>query len=149
MGWWSATVLGGDPPLDWLGTLCDEMGVGMRDLDEDEDCDGYYGYPYTREGLEANLDKLVARIMKDEYDPHIGFQVLGALLLHVGADIPDKVRTNICRACLADAWANEGDSERLHYMTDLHDKVLASKPGVSVELAQEGLMEKIGEALCG
>lgn len=147
MGWWSATVLGGDPPLDWLGTLCDEMGVEMVDCDEVE-CDGYYGYPYTREGLEAKLPTLVERIKEDTDEAHVGFHVLGALLLQVGADIPTKVKTVICRACLVDAWAND-DEERTFYMTDLHDKVLASKPGEPTELAVEGLMEKIAERLCG
>lgn len=148
MGWWSATVLGGDPPLDWLGTLCDEMAVERVDCNE-VDCDGYYGYPYTREGLEANLDKLVARIEKDAYEAHVGFQVLGALLLDVGADIPDTLKQRIIRAATEDAWANEGCDERVAYMQDLVDKILASEPGNPVQLATEGLLEKIAERLCG
>jgi len=149
MGWWSATVLGGDPPLDWLGTLCVWMGIERNYDDGDkQDDDRYYGYPYTRELLESNLDKLVGRIREKCLDEaHIAFQVLGAMLLDVGADIPTEVKTLICRACLVDGWANEADKERLFYMTDLHDKIRAHKPGEKTELAVEGLMDKIAEVL--
>ena len=36
MGWWSATVMGGDTPLDFEGDLYDVAGISYEDAHEDE-----------------------------------------------------------------------------------------------------------------
>lgn len=111
--------------------------------------EGYYGYEYTRELIEEHLDALVAKIEADTCDPQVGWQVLGALVLHVGAEVPAAVREAIVKAAVGDAWANEDSEKRVAYMTDLSDKMQAHEPGKCVELPKEGLMEKIADRLEG
>jgi hypothetical protein len=140
MGWWSATVLGGDTPLDYLGELAEDVFESPRDLEAKGDC--YYGHHYTREILESKLDKAVKHLENDTYsESYVGFQVLGAMLLEVGADIPNDVREKIIDAAEKDEWAKSGDEERIFFMQDLIDKIRAHKPGQQTELANESLFE--------
>jgi 8-oxo-dGTP diphosphatase len=124
--------MGGDTPMDWEANLC-EMAGGHYDDDE--------GHVYTREQLEANLDKLLAHVAGSEHDPHIGLQVLGVMALGVGAELSAKVRTAIIAAAETDPWAAEDDRERRAHMQDLIEKVKAHRAGEKTTVPSKGLIE--------
>ena len=146
MGWWSCTVLGGDTPLDYLGVLAEDVFGAKRNEDMTGDC--YYGHCYTRELLESKLDEAVEYLENDEYsESYVGFQVLGAMLLEVGANIPEAVRDRIIKAAKDDEWAKSGHEERIFFMQDLIDKLQAHEAGQETELAHEGLWEKLRDNL--
>lgn len=138
MGWWSATVLGGDGPLDWHGDLCDVMGVEMTDEGE-----GYYGYAYTRELVEKHMGAMMNKVESETWEPAIGWQVLGAIVLKVGATIPDGLKVAVIQATKDDEWAKEGDAERIRWMDELAQAIEKAPPGKRIDLSQEGLLGQI------
>ncbi len=148
MGWWSRTVLGGDEPLDWHGNLAHVMGLSYE---RDQDGAGYNGYPYTRELVEEHMDAMMNKIGREPADgliKTIGWQVLGAIALKVGATIPDGLKVAVVQATKDDSWAKRGDDpERIRWMEDLAEKITNTKPGVRVDLTTESLLVKVLESI--
>jgi len=156
MGWWSATILGGDSPLDTLGDIGRIIG---NDYDYDDDSKSIFGgHGFTRENVEGNLSRIVEEFEKQlkkhvekypdlEENQSIEYQVLGAICLHVGAKIPAKLKKRMVLAAEQDEWLNEEGhgSERWTYIKDFIDKVKAHKPGQKTELAYEGLFDKFAK----
>ena len=140
MGWWDASVMGGDTPMDWEGILCDKMG---GHFDDDE------GHVYTREQLEAELGELLTYITAHSLDPHIGLQVLGVLALKVGATLPDRVKAKIIEAAEKDPWAAENDRERKAHMQDLIEKIRVHEPGQKTGVPGKGLIEAMHRQIEG
>lgn len=150
MGWWSATILGGDPAYDCRGTYLDVM-----DLDDEGDSDHFWFATFTmrtyRKKVNDNLPKLLTAARKleaESYDVGIAGQVLGAMIMEVGAKMPAVVQKFILKCANKDEWATESE-ERKKYIDDFIAKVTSYPPkgGVIVELACEGLFEKIAEHL--
>lgn len=140
MGWWGAGVMDGDAPLDLLGELCGVMGVGF-DYDDAQ-------YHYTREQVEDHVAVMVDKISAirgDEYQ-RVAYHVLGYMVLKVGADIPDGVRTSIICAAQEDDWAAESE-ERASHMNQLAREIQNHCPGICVELTGRGLIEVISNYL--
>lgn len=134
MGWWSEAVMGGDVPMDWEGDISDYVG-GHFNADE--------GHVYTREQLEANLLDVVGMIEADKYDPEIGLQVLGVMVMKVGAAIPDEVRDKILKAAEDDRWAAEDDRKRKAHLRDFIKRVRAHKPGSTSEVPSPSLLDQV------
>lgn len=152
MGWWSATILGGDAPYDYRGAFIDLMGCddsGPRDTNHF--WFGTYTIRTYRKKMNENLEKIYNRARKyDEEAYYVGVpgQVLGAMILELGAKMPKKVRKFIIESAEKDDWAKQ-DEERKKYIDDFIEKVKAypERGGKVVELAREGLMGKIEEHL--
>jgi hypothetical protein len=138
MGWWSATIMGGDAPLDWQGSICGVLGVEFNYIT------GKYGY--TRARLEKNMTKILAKIAKDKYDAYIGYQVLGVMVLETGAKISKVTRDKILAAAEADVWAKEGDKARQKYIAEFVEAIKAHKPGTLKKLPYQGLLSSLGKA---
>jgi hypothetical protein len=140
MGWWSKTVMGGDEPWDWESDFAHVMGVGF-----DKDT---RRYAYTRPLVEEHLHALLTRIeqFSRPWNVHIAHQVLGVVIMNVGADAPPELREGIAMAAERDEWAEE-DEERRGYMTELAAKIRAHKAGEIVTLKREYLMDKIHDGL--
>jgi hypothetical protein len=143
MGWWSTDVLGGDPPLDMLGVIEDQLGVS--DL-----------YPLAalseaqRTELVAVLDPrtvdaLVVELAGAAGDNGIGLQVLAAVVMAAGAAMGETLREAALRAARDDEWASE-DEERRESMDDLAKAAREYQDGEPVVLAHTGLFEKIRQA---
>ncbi len=148
MGWWSETVMGGDPPLDWRYDFAKLLGVYHAEAETNDEA-----HAFTRDVVEQNLDKMV-KYIREVHDRrpdntqyiNVGWQVFAYIVLKCGAEIPESLRERMIRAAQddeSDSWIDSG--LRRAYMKDLIDKLRAHTPGVCVELAEEGLIEKVAE----
>ena len=147
MGWWSCTIMGGDSPLDWLGSLMDVCGIEFDYGCGDET---YHGYLLDRDKIEAKTNAMLKCATKG-YESSIGLQVLGAVLMEVGAPIDAKLKRTIIRAAKDDEWMLEEGrgSERGKYVMEFIEKIKAHKTGESTELAYEGLFENLAKKMGG
>lgn len=152
MGWWSATILGGDGPYDVRGFLLDSIGCFPED-EEGNDLEHFWLKEMSIEEYRAlmneKIDVLLNEAIHRENDyGEIAGQVLGALILEVGAVMPDNVRAFVLASAEGDEWAHEAE-DRAEFVQDLIEKVNAypAEGGVVVPLAQEGLFEKIFEKI--
>ena len=138
MGWWSATVMGGDTPLDFQGDMLDQCGVDYNTFASMD-----YNLPNLRSEIESNLGKLVEYCESETGDyRNIAFQVLGVLILESGSTLSDEAKSKIEEAILDDEWANEGDEERQAHMASFHNQLL-NYDGTPTEVKYEGLFEKM------
>ena len=143
MGWWSATIMGGDTPLDYLAVLGKAVGV---EFDYDHE-NTFHGWPFTREALESHLEEVKKSLGKNKY--HIYGQVVGATFLWAGAEMPEELKNRVIKDAEADEWAAEGDSERKKYINAFIQAVKSSEPGKRVDVQDEGLFERVGKCLGG
>lgn len=139
MGWWSATVLGGDAPLDHLNEIVERIGGRFdADAEGDDHCN-----VYTREQLEENFTAAVEYCNGVSWDRNVAWQVLGHMVLRTGADLPEEARATMIEAAENDEWASEGDSDRVRHMTDLIRALEAHQPGRQTYMKSEGLFEVV------
>ena len=137
--------MGGDSPLDYLGDLAEVCAVG-HDFEADNT---FHGYRFTREKLERAYErKAIQKSLRENEDPIYG-QVVGATFLWAGAEMPEELKSRVVSDAKKDEWAAEGDNERRKFINDFIDKVEEHKGGKQVELADEGLFDKIAEAMGG
>lgn len=140
MGWWSATILGGDTPLDILGEFADILGV-----DNEGGLSELYEYSFTKRNLskKANLDKLMVAA-KEHDETSIAHQVLGVILMSTGSHIPTKLRIEIIQQAKQDEWYLENDDERVYFINDLINKITNYKDKPTF-VDTEGLMKKFND----
>ncbi len=143
MGWWSETILGGDEPLDELGTISDIIGIeNLYPIGRWKE-DFRSG---TRQALEKGMPALVAEAEKREQDCYatIYVQVLATVCMAAGATIPDRLLEMAREAGADDTWAKT-DSDRAacieNYLKALDDY----RPGEPRVLAEEGLFEAMNK----
>src|SRR5271165_934094 len=94
MGWWSATIMGGDTPMDDIGNMSDLIGLPSYDEETDEPIE--YSPEITRFAITANLPKLIAYCgdQGDDYS-NIAFQVLGVIIISHGVPLIDTLKAKI------------------------------------------------------
>lgn len=156
MGWWSASILGGDEPLDYLGDLADICGVGSREEDtnktltpqEEQLASTLYSYEFTAE-IVNNSDTRIAMLKYCDkaYDKNIAYQVLGVILMATGGTISDSLKKKIIKSAENDEWAGSKDEERISYIQSFIAAVTNYTDGVPVYTTTEGLFQKINEHL--
>lgn len=134
MGWWSATIMGGDAPLDYQSYIYDWLGIDMfNELNKS----GYSKIPKKK--FEAEQDSLVKKLSKGS-SSGIGLQVLGVMMMEAGAKISDKNKKLIIKAAEKDEWAKEDEGRKAHI--DAFIKALESYDGKTpVKTTSEGLFE--------
>ncbi len=145
MGWWSATVMGGDTPCDYIYDL--ERAAGLDSMDEDlKQAD-------VKKAINKNLDKVfkAAKKMDDEDDgtdyAGIMAQVLGYFIITNGAKMTDEIRQFVIDGIKKDDWAKD-DSERKKFMTHFKGQISRYKNAGSergVRVAHEGLFEAMAK----
>jgi len=164
MGWFGYDVMGGDPPMDVLGTIAGILKVpndeAMEGKEDPNDYGGYMLYPLGRiskehgkriaKALKKNWHKIETEYKKyeekDEEYYHIFFQVLAVLIMASGATFPRGFRDKCNTAARNDEWANR-EPERRKEMNKLIDAVADYKTGNQTFLEHEGLFEKIAKKL--
>ena len=125
MGWWSATIMGGDTPLDYKSFI--EEATGGLD----------------KEALNSNIDAAVSMIEADKYDSHIGFQALGVLIMKVGADMSEELKAKIMDNSFDPELENWDDPKERKYYLDKFKDQISKYDGTPQEVEAEGLFEKI------
>lgn len=145
MGWWSATILGGDPAYDARGNFMDIMGLFESDDDGDHDHFWLEELPLNEyaDRVNEHIDALIAHANGGVYG-----QVLGALIMETGAKMSDETRQFVLWSAHSDEWAQYNE-ERAGYINDFIEKVKAypSEGGVVVEIVREGLFQKVFETI--
>lgn len=83
MGWWSETIMGGDPALDEADALLGALGVEFDFYDIEDSID-------NQKSLQLKLKDFEIRDYNFNQfgEETIGFQVLGVLYLASGTEIP-------------------------------------------------------------
>lgn len=118
MGWWGTDVMAGDQPLDQLAMISDYCVVEF-DSQNDSGLGGYLSsYAFTAENVNDFRAATLSAIgkIRDDETRFISYQVFGVVIMAVGAEMPWDVKNQIAAAASMDAWAAEGDEERIAHM---------------------------------
>jgi hypothetical protein len=147
MGWWSATILGGDEPLDALGEI-----ASLCDIDFCDDDDGFentlHGFDFTRENFEPNLVSIITNFAKLRLISPISCSVLGAIILYTGSDVDEKLKSfliDFIKTDQSDEWDN--GAERRFYIDDLCAKLENHKAGGRTFLVDESIWDRCNKEL--
>ena len=145
MGWWSATIMGGDTPLDMehaIGKLLNGE-TGKETLESSQD-----------ELVQTGIDSILNRWGCGE--PHeafyidqksIGFQVLAYLMLEHGCEIHPSTQEAFLEWIPKDEWASE-DDVRKGYIDNLIEAI-QNYDGKPMKLKNEGLFEVFAKKFGG
>lgn len=136
MGWWSATVMGGDTPCDYIYDLEQAAMINMDDEPS---------LRIMREAINLHL-KEVFDAAKNLDDP-IAAQVLGVFIITNGAKMTEEIREFIIQGCNSDEWAKE-DAERRKFVSHFRRQIRRYPSKGSVRgytVAYEGLFQKMAE----
>jgi hypothetical protein len=149
MGWWSATIMGGDTPLDELASIMDQV-LGVEFNAEGEPPEGFiefHCYHINRKLVSNHYRALINYAAKhldsNDYCGYIPGQVIAVLLLTVGSHIEDDDKQMLIRCAEADEWLKEDgpNSERAKYIKELINAINAAEPGKPTYLEGRGLLE--------
>lgn len=159
MGWWSATIMGGDRPLDIISDFEDIILKAnkkeLKKLWKEQRLQEDFNDEDTTQFNNTHLDKALPELIKhintlenDEYyDDHaIGGEVLGVIIMEYQAKMSTKTRNLILKCCDEDEWA-KNNPERKQYVDDLRQKITAYDGKESVFVEQEGLFDAITKKL--
>jgi len=148
MGWWSATIMGGDMPLDIEAGLLETAGIPVFDYQE-------AGDELYRSKIESSINDMIYYIENEVSkwgDPNyvdIGYQVLGVMIMSSAAKLPSGLQKRIITAADDDEWASEGDNDRATFIHNFKTAIeqYDTNGGTAVLVDSEGLFEKIFEGL--
>jgi hypothetical protein len=128
MGFWNEGVYGGDAPLEWrenIYALCgvEEYGSDSKLL------------PIGSEIIENRINDLTSMIDEastEKDDKNIGYQVLGAIIMHSGFNLDgnSKIRERIIEAAEDDEWS---------ISNGLRKKILSNFKKIVKEYAYEAI----------
>jgi hypothetical protein len=150
MGWWSASVLGGDGPLDMMYAI--ERDILEISIDPYDNPDLWN--TVAKRAVEENLRVLASDRVLEMYSRYEGAdvaaQVLGVYVLKFGIDpnIPAarKILDRARQAAVTDGWAKE-DSDRRQMMDGYIQQIDQYDGTPTVPFNLKSLMEKIGDAM--
>lgn len=132
MGWWDTNVYGGDTPWDYLGHIAEAIDYkhddDMHSLVGVSDWEPIIKYEISKL-IDANLDK-IRELEHTVGNTEIFYQVLGQLILDVGAIFPQDLRYHCIKCCLTDEWALEGDKHRQQEMARLAYDITFHQDGI-------------------
>lgn len=120
MGWWNQDIYGGDPPLEWRENI-------YATCEAEEYNDKHALNPISKEVLSKKIDDIINLINTSETDnddKNIGYQVLGAIIMHAGFDIDESedLRKRIIEASEDDDYAKD-DLSRKNVMKNFKNLV--------------------------
>jgi len=144
MGWWSTDILGGDSPLDAIYDY--ERHV---ELSKDESI-------YPLEKMTPAIENKIKEVFNknpmawlqiaknDNYEQDVVAEVGAVILMAVGADLPEKYKTEVIKMIEQDEWAME-NQERKGKIDNLITAIKGYKKGIPTVIANKGLFEVIFE----
>ena len=142
MGWWSATIMGGDSPMDIEVDVQRLLGLytdGMEDYPDWEEDPAR-----TRAALEAvSLDQWQAFIAKQWDDEHyrdITCQVIAYMHITVGARLPQELSGLAIAASLREDLSGWRDPDERQAQLDHFVDQLTHYDGTPTPPAEEGLV---------
>jgi hypothetical protein len=150
MGWWSASILGGDTPYDahaWAWNTV--LRLSGKDLTYETYLDSEASpFDHDNDLLRECLTEEVMTVALEELendknhtDKDVYSQVLALMILEAGVLFPEQLKDRFIQLIAKDEWADY-DHERAVYVLDLIRRV-TSNLGVVQELPRQGLFEKM------
>ena len=146
MGWWSPTIMGGDPPMDAECEILMFLGV-EDDLEaadlgwDDADAHGMLAAAFETKTVQDWIDFLDSI---DESDQGITVQVLVLMIMQLGLPLDGELTDRVTKSCAAEDvsdWGTDAGERRARL-----DELVAtahSYDGTPKELPSEGLFQKI------
>jgi hypothetical protein len=118
MTFFNASIMGGDYQWDLAGQILNYLGFSGF---EEENLD------FIKKGLEENIDQIL-KMFRGDILEHIGFQVLGYIILETGAKVRADIIEKIIQSTLWDVNKNDGwipnfYNIRNYYLSDLRKKI--------------------------
>lgn len=105
MGWWNQSIYGGDEPLQWQ-----EIIYGICEINVYGD--DHNVQPIPVDTLSEKIDSIISEIENNSSDDskNIGYQVLGAIIMHSGFDfdsIVNNLKSRIIESAEEDSYSKE------------------------------------------
>lgn len=142
MGWWNTTIYGGDAPLDWRENIYNKLGI-----EEYGEKDNLNPVPVDILSEKINeITEMISSCDTDEDDKNIGYQVLGAIILHSGFDLESNqnLKSLIINAIENDEYARD-DSERQIVMKNFNKQINEYNPSEPVDITAINVYEAIDD----
>ena len=149
MGWWSEDIMGGDSPLDLQSFIYDALDINQYPNDDYEKVVKIPKDAFNYEKIIKYLkDKDADNYYLTGDDGNIFHQVLGVMMMEVGAPISDELKANMIIAAEQDEWANEdgGNEDRKVRMNNFI-ATLKSYNGTPTVIISAGLFETIAKGI--
>ena len=153
MGWWSETIMGGDPPMDAeLHILRLAQLVNKDGSDPDSDSGDFFLWEDHPERVKAALeavptarwDELFAAWVAERDDAQVAHQVTALMHMAVGAQLPAWIAEAAIAACATEEmiW-NDAEARQAH----LYELVAAIHcyDGTPTIMPRESLDEKVAK----
>ena len=162
MGWFDAGIMGGDPPMDVLGSLSDIILVVADDYEEVDpnEYDTFMLYPIGN--WDDKRAKLIAKSVRENWDKieklleeyekedrkrdNIAIQVVATVIMASGAAFPRGFKEVARTAGRNDEWASR-DECRKERIQEYIQAITDYKAGNRVVLTSTGLFEKMADML--
>lgn len=141
MGWWSADIMGGDTPLDIQDYLFEIFGVERNYEDAKKDVIPAEAFEYIK--IMEYFGKRKDTYWLNGDTGRIFHQVLGVLMMKVGAPIDDTLKAKMIKAAENDEWANEDGEEERKQRMDSFIKALNEYDGTPFVINSAGLFDKL------
>jgi hypothetical protein len=136
MGWWGVNLFDGDEPLDALGNIADKCKLKYDDDGDINDPALFHSYPFTKQIIEENLDKIVPE-SEHVYECHL--IVVGALILFTGAKLPNNLKNKIIKCAKNDkGWNWDEEKDRKECMEKFIEKIKSYKEGTRWKANNQG-----------
>lgn len=139
MGWWSATILGGDEPLDYMGDI-----VGMV-CEKTVPWNGWdSNLPALKDGLEGTDEQRFLDFIITAYTPAIAAQCVAYAHMACGASLPPVLRTlasATCKVVKELSW--EKPEERRAYLEQFLEMILNYDDKTPQRPPEEGLLDRL------
>lgn len=140
MGWWSATIMGGDTPLDAEGCLYNTCGLTFEDYFE-----GGKTPEEVNEAVSSNVAKMIDAVgaNDDDWHPGVYAQVLGVIVMRHGCNPEDEDVKRALKVAKKGAEADDWEDEERHAYIKSYINQLENYDGTPQEPKSEGLFEKL------
>lgn len=142
MGWWSATIMGGDEPWDQEANVLDLIGLPV----DDDDQPHWEDTPErTRLALEAvPMDAWQAFFeKKDALGKHVAHQVVVVMHMAVGARLPEFLAQAAIQCSQEEDTQTWRDPGKRRFYLDKFIEQIRRYDGTPTQIEQEGLLEVI------
>lgn len=143
MGWWSHTVLGGDPPLDIIAVMEEKL----KHYDVEVDL-----YPTTELRFEDEFHSLKQLLLTTDWKEIFGergyftdeitYTVFASVYMAIGIPVPDDLTAKAIQEAQNDEWAESNETRKL-YMDAFIDALRNYDASQPMFERTEGLFHKL------
>ncbi|MBK1666505.1 hypothetical protein CKO28_00425 [Rhodovibrio sodomensis] len=149
MGWFSPTTFGGDPPLDLLAAIQDDIAYARPFIPVpdrlDRDSQSYIC------AHAADIDRFALQVADStkNADTALMPEVACVILMGAGAPVSDALKARLSEALQVDPHALAGEPNRQRYLMRLRTALDSYQPGQPTPIPQINLMDRIVDLTAG